>query len=41
MTNPPEDQDWLRLAEEAFGSGESNLPDGFEQLPWRYRLSSQ
>lgn len=41
MTNPLEEQDWLRLAEEAFGSDESDVPDDFEQLPWRYRLSSQ
>jgi hypothetical protein len=41
MKTTPEDQDWLRLAEEAFTSeshGESDAQlDKLEQLRWRLR----
>jgi hypothetical protein len=40
MTTTPDDQDWLRLAEEAFTSDpedEATQEKWEQQPPWRYR----
>jgi hypothetical protein len=38
MTTTPDDQDWLRLADEAFTPPEDeNMQETCEQPRWRYR----
>ena len=41
MTTTPDDQDWMRLAEEAFGEAQPPTDGGQDGIPslvyWRYR----